>query len=101
MAPLLLDFSGEDSADTTATEVVSVAPTWESLGQNETMQAQWEKLGIPLEEAANIINDKFDYGIEPIALGITALLLLGYWIVMLSVSKRLYREVITEKFGNR
>lgn len=98
MAPLVLDFS---SADETSTEVAIevAAPTWESLGQNATMQAQWEKLGINEEEAAVMINDKFDYSIDPIALLITLLVLVGYWVFMLKVSDKEYREVINEKFG--
>ena len=100
MAPLVLDFSSSEEAATTAAAEVA-PPTWESLGQNETMQAQWEKLDISVEEAAVIINDKFDYAIDPVALIITLLVLLGYWIFMLKVSDKEYREVINEKFGRR
>ena len=100
MAPLVMDFgAAEEVAVDTATEVA--APTWESLGQNETMQAQWEKLGMTAEEAAPIINDKFDYSIDPIALLVTLLVLVGYWVFMLKVSDKEYREVINEKFGRR
>lgn len=100
MAPLVLDFSDADDA---ASEVVAeeVAPTWESLGQNETMQGQWEKLDISVEEAAVIINDKFDYSIDPMSLLFTLLVLVGYWIFMIKVSDKEYREVINEKFGKR
>lgn len=100
MAPLVLDFSSSDEA---ASEVAveQVAPTWESLGQNATMQAQWEKLDVSVEEAAAIINDKFDYSINPISLLITLLVLVGYWVFMLKVSDKEYREVINEKFGKR
>lgn len=100
MAPLILDFgSDEEAVSGSAVEVV--APTWESLGQNETMQAQWEKLEVSVEEAAVIINNKFDYSINPIALLITLLVLVGYWILMLKISDKEYREVINEKFGSR
>lgn len=100
MAPLVLDFSDADDA---ASEIVAeeVAPTWESLGQNETMQGQWEKLDISVEEAAVIINDKFDYSIDPMSLLFTLLVLVGYWIFMIKVSDKEYREVINEKFGKR
>ncbi|MEZ5524033.1 MAG: hypothetical protein R3E62_03540 [Pseudomonadales bacterium] len=100
MAPLVLDFSSSEEA-ATAAAAEAAPPTWESLGQNETMQAQWEKLDISVEEAAVIINDKFDYSIDPIALIITLLVLVGYWIFMLKVSDKEYREVINEKFGRR
>ncbi len=100
MAPLVLDFSEADdvTSEVTAEEV---APTWESLGQNETMQGQWEKLDISVEEAAVIINDKFDYSINPMSLLFTLLVLVGYWIFMIKVSDKEYREVINEKFGKR
>jgi len=100
MAPLILDFSAADDA---ASEVAveEVAPTWESLGQNETMQGQWEKLDISVEEAAVIINDKFDYSIDPMSLLFTLLVLVGYWVFMIKVSDKEYREVINEKFGKR
>ena len=51
----------------------TVAPTerkqwtglsWEKLGQNPTMQAQWEKLGYTVETAADIITQPFDYTID-------------------------------------
>ena len=98
MAPLILDFSSaEESSTEVAVEVA--APTWESLGQNETMQAQWETLGMNAEEAAVMINDKFDYSIDPIALLVTLLALVGYWAFMLIISDKEYRQVINEKFG--
>ncbi|EGG99832.1 hypothetical protein imdm_611 [gamma proteobacterium IMCC2047] len=100
MAPLVLDFSDADDVTSEVT-VEEVAPTWESLGQNETMQGQWEKLDISVEEAAVIINDKFDYSIDPMSLLFTLLVLVGYWIFMIKVSDKEYREVINEKFGKR
>jgi hypothetical protein len=33
--------------------------TWEALGQNPTMQAQWQKLGYTAESAADIITQPF------------------------------------------
>lgn len=100
MAPLVLDFSDADDVTSEVT-VEEVAPTWESLGQNETMQGQWEKLDISVEEAAVIINDKFDYSIDPMSLLFTLLVLVGYWVFMIKVSDKEYREVINEKFGKR
>lgn len=100
MAPLILDFGSDEEVSPGLVAEVA-APTWESLGQNEVMQAQWEKLDVSVEEAAVIINDKFDYSISPIALLFTLLVLVGYWVFMLKVSDKEYREVINEKFGSR
>src|SRR5258706_8344011 len=46
--------------------------TWEKLGQNPTMQAQWTKLGYTKETAADIITQPFDYTIDVAGVGITA-----------------------------
>ncbi len=96
LLPLVVDFSGEEASAEVTEEVQ--APTWESLGQNKVMQEQWEKLGIKVEDAAAIINDKFDYTIEPVSLIGTALVLIGYFVFMLRISDKEYREVIAEKF---
>jgi hypothetical protein len=74
-------------------------PTWESLHQNATMIAQWEKLGYDPAKAAPLIASRFDYRIDPIGLGATALLLIGYFVFVLVVAQREYRNVIAEKFG--
>ena len=63
------------------------------------MQQQWEKLGFDAESAAEIINDRFDYTIEPVSLIITALFIIGYFFFMFKISEKEYREVIAEKFG--
>ena len=99
LAPLLFDFSSDDEVAVTAVEETA-APTWESLGQNPVMQEQWEKLGVPLEDAEVIINDKFDYTIHPLPLIAIALIIISYFIFLLKVSDREYREVINEKFGD-
>lgn len=75
------------------------AMTWEALGQNAVMQAQWEKLGYTVEDAAPLITEKFDYTIDPVMLAITGAVILGYFIFMLTMSAKEYREVIAEKFG--
>ena len=74
--------------------------TWESLGQNEVMQAQWEKLGYGVEEAATLINDRFDYTIDPVALIVTAIVIIGYFVFLFRASDKEYREVLREKFDN-
>ena len=72
--------------------------TWESLGQNPTMQAQWEKLGYTAESAADIITQPFEYTIDYEGLAITAIVILGYYVFVLWASKKEFREVIREKF---
>jgi hypothetical protein len=72
--------------------------TWEALGQNPTMQQQWEKLGYTAESAADIITQPFQYDIDYEGIGITAIVILGYYAFILWASKKEYREVIREKF---
>jgi predicted PurR-regulated permease PerM len=72
--------------------------TWEKLNQNPTMQAQWEKLGYTKESAAKIITQPFDYTIDVSGVVITALVILGYFIFMLIMSEKEYKQVIAEKF---
>lgn len=75
--------------------------TWETLGQNATMQAQWEKLGYTPETAAKIITEKFDYTIRPVPLLVTLVVIAGYFVFLFRHSEVEYREVIREKFGDR
>jgi hypothetical protein len=72
--------------------------TWEALGQNPTMQAQWQKLGYTAESAADIITQPFEYDIDYGGIAITAIVILGYYIFVLWASKKEYAEVIREKF---
>jgi predicted PurR-regulated permease PerM len=72
--------------------------SWEKLGQNPTMQAQWEKLGYTQEQAAEIITQPFDYTIDTTGVVLTFVVLLGYFIFMLVISEKEYKQVIAEKF---
>lgn len=72
--------------------------TWEKLGQNPTMQAQWEKLGYTKETAADIITQRFDYTIDAPGVLITGLVIVCYFIFLMVMSNREYRQVIAEKF---
>ena len=98
MLPLLMKVEAKAEEPAVAAEVV--VNTWESLGQNEIMQAQWVKLGHTPDSAATIINNRFDYTIDPMMLIITILVVVGYFVVVLKVSDKEYREVIAEKFDN-
>ena len=75
--------------------------TWAGLGQNATMQAAWEKLGQTPETAAAMIGSRFDYTFDPIALIVTALVVIGYFFIVVHFSKVEYRDVIDERFGNK
>ena len=100
MVPLI--FKAEAKAEAAAaTETAVVQVSWESLGQNEIQQQQWVKLGYDPEKAATLINSRFDYSIDPMMLIITILVVAGYFIFMLKVSDKQYREVIREKFDNK
>lgn len=94
-APLIFGLTG---GGTTTREVPE--PSWAALGQNETMQAQWEKLGHTPETAAPIITKRFDYTISPLALLLTAGVVVGYFWLVIRVSDREYREVIAERFDD-
>ena len=73
--------------------------TWGVLGQNPTMQTQWEKLGYTKETAADIITQPFDYEVDVAGVTITGLVILGYFVFLMVVSRREYKQVIAEKFG--
>lgn len=96
--PLLL--KSEPAAEQAAVEQAA-KPTWESLNLAPVVQQQWEKLGYDAEKAAGLINSKFDYTIDPLMLLITVGVIVGYFVFMIKVSDKQYREVIAEKFGER
>jgi hypothetical protein len=72
--------------------------TWEALGQNPTMQQQWEKLGYTVESAADIITQPFDYTIQWKGLIGMIVLIGGYYVFLLWHSEKEYKQVIQEKF---
>jgi len=72
--------------------------SWEKLNQNPVMQAQWEKLGYTKESAADIITQPFDYTIDTVGVVITAVVIFGYFIFMLVMSEKEFKQVIAEKF---
>lgn len=91
--PLIFGLTGANS-----TNVMPETVNWETLGQNETMQAQWEQLGYTPETAAEMITQRFDYSIDPLMLIITAVIILGYFVFLVKVSDKELREVIRERF---
>jgi predicted PurR-regulated permease PerM len=72
--------------------------TWEKLGQNPTMQQQWQKLGYTVESAADIITQPFEYTIDMAGILLTAGVIVGYFVFMLVLSEKEYKQVIAEKF---
>ena len=76
-------------------------PTWESLGQNPTMIAAWEKLGYTPETAHDIIQNHFHYIIDWPTLILMGAVLVGYYVFLFWASDKEYREVIAEKFDGR
>ena len=93
--PLILGLTGAGS-----TNVMPETVSWETLEQNEVMQGQWEKLGYTPDTAAEIITTKFDYSIDPLMLLITAMVIIGYFVFLVRVSDKEYRDVIAEKFDH-
>lgn len=97
LLPLL--FKADAVADkAAAAAAVAEKPTWESLGLSTVVQQQWEKLGYDADKASVLINTRFDYTIDPLWLAVTAVVIIGYFVFMLKVSDKEYREVIAEKF---
>ena len=75
-------------------------PTWEALGQNQTEVQQWAALGVTDPAAANdIITARFDYSFSWPALIVMTVLIVGYFVMVVKLSDREYREVIDERFG--
>jgi len=72
--------------------------SWEKLGQNPTMQAQWGKLGYTMESAADIITQQFDYTIDTAGVVLTGVVIIGFFVFLIVMSDREYRQVIAEKF---
>jgi hypothetical protein len=72
--------------------------TWESIGQNATMQERWQALGYTLEGVADIVTQRFDYTLDVGGIAITAIVIVGYFAFVLILSRREYRDVIAEKF---
>jgi hypothetical protein len=96
-APIYLGLAGGGKTEL----AIADKTTWTGLGQNPVMQAAWEKLGYTPETAAPLIVSRFDYSFDLIALGVTALVVIGYFLLVVAFSKSEYREVIAERFGRK
>lgn len=91
--PLILGLAGGGK-----TTVEFQDKSWAGMGQNATMQGQWEKLGFTPETAADLISSRFDYSFSIPALLITAAVVIFYFIFVVRVSDVEYRDVISERF---
>lgn len=93
--PLRLGMSGAAKVVETPVE----NPTWETLGQTAAQSAQYEALGYTPESAHDIILARFDYSFSWGSLMLMAVIIIGYFVLMLRLSDKEYRDVIDEKFG--
>jgi len=96
--PLWLGLAGASKAVPESAAVVE--PTWEALGQTPAQAAQYEALGYTPETAHDLILARFDYSFSWGALILMAVIIIGYFYLMLRLSDREYRDVISEKFGD-
>ena len=72
--------------------------TWTGMNQTPMMQAIWEKLGYTPDTAADIIAARFDYTFSIVALALTALVVVVYFVFIVRYSDKEFREVIAERF---
>ena len=89
------------SAPPGAEQAAPAEPTWQNLGQSSVQAQQWEKLGKKPADAKGLIETKFDFDkdLQSHWLWITVLVIVGYFMLLLRLSDREYREVISERFG--
>lgn len=93
LLPIILGLTAGET-ETKIPEIV----TWETLNQNEVMQAQWKKLDFTPETAAEYICTRYKYVIDPVSLIFTAAIIIGYFVIVLRFSDKEYQDVINEKF---
>lgn len=96
-APLWLNLAGAAKSVETPIE----NPTWESLGQNAAQAAKYEALGYDPASAHDLILARFDYSFSVTALLAMVVVIILYYALILRFSEAEYREVISEKFGER
>jgi len=95
--PLYMEWAGISKAMQTIAN-----PTWEALGQTPAQVEQWVKLGFADAAAAHdIIQNKWDYSINWLQLGLLTVALVGYFVFLFRASDKEYREVIDEKFNGK
>jgi len=66
------------------------------------MVEKWNQLGFTDPAAASdIITARFDYSFSTGSLILMVVVIVGYFVMMVRLSDKEYREVISEKFGDR
>ena len=95
--PLWLNMAGSSKSVSTPVE----NPTWETLGQNAAQAAQYEALGYTPESAHDLSLARFDYSFTTGALIVMIVVIVAYYFLMLKFSESEYRDVISEKFGDK
>lgn len=90
-----------DAAAAAAEAAKEPEPSWESLKQTPAQAQQWEKLGKKPADAKPLIDAKFDFDadLRSWKLPLTIVVIIGYFVFLLRVSNREYRQVIDEHFG--
>lgn len=77
-------------------------PTWEALNQSPVAVERWNALGFADPASANeMITARFDYSFSLVELVIMAVVVIGYFFLVIRLSGTEYKEVIAEKFGSR
>ena len=77
-------------------------PTWETLNQSPVAVERWNALGFADPASANdIITARFDYSFAMGELLIMAVVVIGYFFLIMRLSGKEYHEVIAEKFGSQ
>jgi hypothetical protein len=95
--PLWLGLAG--AAKSVAAPVEN--PTWEALGQTPAQAAKYEALGYDPASAHDLILARFDYSFSTGALLLMIVVIVLYYVLILRFSEAEYREVISEKFGQK
>lgn len=93
--PLAFGVEPEQTIDRTIS-----AQSWQGLGQNEAMASAWERLGYTPETAKPLIAKRFNHEIDVSTLAIAIVVMLVYYLVLVTISRSEYRDVIAERFEN-
>ena len=87
--PLSLGLAGGGKTELAVADKTTSA----GLGQNAVQQTQWERLGFTPDTAASLITARFDYSFNLVELIITALVVVGSFIVLFRFSEGEYHDV--------
>ncbi len=96
--PLLLGMAGGAKVSAPVAD-----PTWETLKQTPAMVEKWNALGVTDPAAVNeMITARYDYwAFSTVELLVMIAIVVGYFVIVVRFSGQEYKEVISEKFGDR